>query len=154
MTTGVSMDFLAHLIRREWVSEEQANDALDLQRKSRATIGQVALRFKLLTVKETFEIMRVQMESKKQFGAIAVQLGYMNEEDVQRVLAAQQAETTNIGTILVQMGAMTVEQLDEARHDFEQEPGRARAASAPNPERDRLASCNDAQPMYRSCKVA
>jgi hypothetical protein len=154
MTTGASMDFLAHLVRREWVSEEKADEALDRQRKSRATIGQIALRLKLLTVKQLFEVMRVQLESRQQFGAIAVSLGYMSNDDVNDVLSTQQAETTSIGTILVQMGALTVEQLDLARHDFESEPERARPASAPNPRSDRLASCNDARPPAQSCKVA
>ena len=148
------MDFLAHLIRHERVSEEQATDALALQQKSGATIGQVALRFKLLTVKQTFEVMRMQIETKEPFGSIAVQLGYLNEGEVERVLAAHQEETPSIGTILVQIGALTGEQLDAAQHDFEREPGRARAVVAPTPQRDRLASCNDPRPPSRTCKVA
>ena len=154
MTTGVSMDFVAHLLAREWISEAQALDALDLQRKSRATLGQMALRLKLLTVKQLFEVMRVQMESRQQFDAIAVNLGYLTQEETDEVLTAQRTETTSIATILMQSGALSAAQLDAAQRDFAQEPSHAPAPSAPSSQRGRLASCNDARRPEQPCKPA
>jgi hypothetical protein len=109
MATTSSMGFLMHLIESRVITVQQADDALEAQRKSRATIGQIALRLKILSVKQIFEVMRIQLATGARFGEIAVDLGFMNPDDVRRVLAAQDEETTDVGAILVQMGVVSVE---------------------------------------------
>jgi len=116
--------FLIHMHGFDPVDIEQA---LDVQRKGRTPIGQLALESHLLILKEIMEILKIQADfiadidcPAQKFGEIAVAYGFLSEDNLQRLLKAQINQQTRLGEILIDAEILSPTQRDQLLSEFHQ----------------------------------
>lgn len=63
----------------------------------------IALKEKVLTLSQVFNILNTQADTPKFFGEIAVNLGYLDKDGIEKLLAIQQEGMPAIEDILVEM---------------------------------------------------
>jgi hypothetical protein len=106
------------LINNGVVDDENVFEGLNIQRKWTPPIGKVAIKEKLLSVKDIMSILYHQAGSAKMFGELAVEMQFLNEEQVGLLLEMQRASRPRIGEILVEMGVMSNATLDNMVEKF------------------------------------
>jgi len=115
------------LVTRGVVNEEAVINALNLQKERTLPIGKIALREKLLSVKQVFHILNEQGKNYnngqqgknyKLFGQIAVELGYLTEQDVRKLLEIQQKSRPLLGELLVEIGALSQHELERELAEY------------------------------------
>lgn len=105
--------FGGFLVEKNIISNDDLIDALDIQIKQRALIGQLAKQNKMISGKDLLRIlnaMRKPGNTKKLFGEVAVSLGLLSIEQIDKLLETQNESSEPIGGILVSMGKMTKSQ--------------------------------------------
>jgi len=101
-----------YLVNRGIVQEADVYDALDYQQRNRVPIGALALKKKLLTMKQVMTVLNQQCDTNKLFGEMAVQLGLLQEKDVEDLLEEQRKLCLPIGEILLKLNRIDAKTLD------------------------------------------
>ncbi|MCK5231352.1 MAG: hypothetical protein KAR13_13855 [Desulfobulbaceae bacterium] len=112
--------FCQFLIKRGFVNTEDIYEALNVQKNQKIPIGKIALKEKILSVKQVFKILNDQVDNPKLFGEIAIGLGYLNENDVALLLNIQRSIISPIVDILVDTGIISPENCDKFKEEFYQ----------------------------------
>ena len=89
--------------------------------ESRPPLGQIALRSRMLSMKELFAILSRQLDHDGSFGKIAIETGILTEAQVAILLMKQSDLATPVGELLVKAGAITQEKLDAERNQVRRE---------------------------------
>lgn len=93
------------LYKQGEISAEQLAEALCEQSRLRKPIGQIALEKRLLTVRDTMQILCQQAESPGMpFGEIACSLGLLTRQDVAVLLGEQELSLPPISSVLLRLG--------------------------------------------------
>lgn len=114
------------LIDLEIVDEAAVYEALNIQKSQIIPIGKIAIRDRMLTVNQVFEILNVQAETEihahlqKPFGKIAIERGYLDEPQVKGLLAIQKKIVQPIGEILVKMKKIDRDVLEKTLKEFKE----------------------------------
>lgn len=102
------------LLEKGYVTREQLLKALAEQRRSTATLGDLAVATGMLTVQDVDAIYRRQHTLSEPFAAAAVNLGLLTEQQIADLLHPDSAERLLLGQILVAHGSLTESVLEEA----------------------------------------
>ena len=101
-----------YLVNRGVVQEKDVYDALDHQQRNRVPIGALALKNKILTMKQVMTVLNQQCDTNKLFGEMSVQLGFMREKDVADLLEEQRKLCPPIGEVLLKLERIDAKTLD------------------------------------------
>ncbi len=100
------------LVNKGIVEENAVLDALNFQRKEGIPVGKIALKEKMLTWKQIYQVLNAQFDTTKRFGEVAIELGFLVEEEVNRLLEIQKKLRLPLGKILVKLEKIDDETLD------------------------------------------
>lgn len=100
------MRFGLFLVQHGRVTADDVLQALDHQRQCEVPIGKIALRERMLSVRQVFDVLNHQVESRTRFGEAARHLGYLTTEQVDHLLETQRRARPPIGQILLEMRAI------------------------------------------------
>ena len=104
------------VVEMGFITIEQLNGVIELQKKGRAKLGQVMKNQRLLTDEQVERILNYQLEEKglgKMFGDCAVEFGFITENQVMEALRYQKTSKGVLGEMLINMGYITVDQRDQ-----------------------------------------
>ena len=110
-----------HLLDEGKLTAEQLSEAVDYQNSKNLSLGQIAVREKLLTAKEAELINNKQQTLDKPFGEIAISLGLLSEIDTDEILETQKQEKVYFGEVLILKGFMSEELMNKELNKFNQE---------------------------------
>lgn len=99
-----------------YVTQEQLNEAIYMQKKGRAKLGQVMKILRILTDLQIDHVLDSQKKIGtlvKRFGDCAVELGIITEEQRQEAVRYQTNSKGVLGDMLITMGYLTRDQRDE-----------------------------------------
>ncbi len=104
----------------EFITEEQLDEALALQKNGRAKLGKVMLHMRMLTSDQVDKVLAHQAEQPGTlFGACSLELVFVTEEKLAKAVRYQTTSKGFLGEILIEMGYLTEEQrLDVTRHQM------------------------------------
>lgn len=114
------------LIDLEIVDEAAVYEALNIQKSQKIPIGKIAIRDRVLTVKQVINILNAQAEIEIHahlqipFGKIAIERGYLDEPQVKGLLAIQKKIVQPIGEILVKMKKIDRDVLEKMLKEFKE----------------------------------
>ncbi|MET0290481.1 MAG: chemotaxis protein CheX [Pseudoxanthomonas sp.] len=111
------------LLEKGVISPQQLLEALDAQRASNPTLGELAQQRGLLTAAQAKRINDRQRVEDRRFGDIAEDMGLLDSAQVNELLAAQKAQRKLFGEILVEQDALDRTRLEAelAAHRQEQD---------------------------------
>ncbi|GAB5401772.1 MAG: hypothetical protein Aurels2KO_00030 [Aureliella sp.] len=106
------MKIATQLYRRGLVSAEQLADAICVVAQRRKPIGQIALERRLLSMRQTMDVLAFQSDHPNlPFGRAAVQLDFLTEDDVTALLGIQEKQVPTLSEVLVELGYISSEML-------------------------------------------
>ncbi len=114
----LSEAYLQFMVDAEILSEADALEVMDAQRKDTPAIGRLALRSGILDMKQVFRVLAAQVDTNTRFGETAINLGYMTEPDLIRLLDEQKQLRPKVHQIILDMGLISPETLATVREDF------------------------------------
>lgn len=109
-TEGIAR-FGQWLVNRGLVEESDIIEALNEQHRLTMPVGSLALRERLLSMKQVFSILNNQVDTPERFGETAVRLGYLTEAQVGALLELQRKSRPPIGELLVRAGLLDRDRL-------------------------------------------
>ena len=104
------------VVEMGFITAEQLNEVIELQKKGRAKLGQVMKNQRLLADEQVERTLNYQLEEKglgKMFGDCAVELGFITENQVMEALRYQKTSKGVLGEQLIDLGYITVNQRDQ-----------------------------------------
>jgi hypothetical protein len=111
--------FGRHLTQKGLVTNEDVLEALNRQRSSHQTIGQIAVRLARLTPRQVLDILNRQVGGDdRPFGEIAVSMGYLKTEDITMLLREQEHSMKALGETLVDLGVISREAMEKELEEF------------------------------------
>ncbi len=99
----VNNRFGKFLVNNGVLDEKAVYDAMNMQMKKKVPIGQIAVKERVLTINQVFNILNKQADTPKLFGEIAIDMGYLVKDGVEKLLAFQREDMPGIEEILVMM---------------------------------------------------
>jgi len=116
----MAIKFFGHYLLDEGkLTKEQLTQAVEYQSQKNLSLGELAVREKLITLKDAETINNKQRSLDKRFGEVSIELGLLTEELIEYLLAKQKKEKVFFGEVLIEKEFMTQENLDEALQNFE-----------------------------------
>ncbi len=108
------------VIDLEFITEEQLDEALSLQKNGRAKLGKVMTHMRMLTSDQVDKILAYQAEHPGTlFGACSLELVFVTEGKLSEAVRYQTTSKGFLGEILIEMGYLTEEQrLDVTRQQM------------------------------------
>ncbi len=100
-----------------YITQNQLNDAIILQRKGRAKLGQVMISKRFLTQEQVAHVIDFQSQSDgigKKFGDCAYYMGFISLEEREEAIKYQTTSQGVLGDLLVDLNYITDEQRQEA----------------------------------------
>lgn len=79
-----------------YITENDLDRAIDLIRRSRPTIGEIAKEKKYLNSKQILTILSIQNLTTKPFGEIALEEGFLTKEQLIEIIEEQEKREMNI----------------------------------------------------------
>lgn len=111
------MDFGVYLVRRGTITADQYVDACERQIDSRRKLGELALSYQMLSMKQVMGLLEDQLDSPLPFGQLAVQKGYLTDSQLLELLGLQIETCPSIADVLIEQKALTKRKLQqELRH--------------------------------------
>jgi hypothetical protein len=108
----VSIKFFGQfLIERGEIDAGNLCEALAYMEKKNLTLGEIAVREKLISRTQAQKINDKQRELDRPFGALAVELGMLDQAKLDGLVKLQQEERVPIGSALVQLGFLATDRL-------------------------------------------
>ena len=105
------------LLKLGFITQEQLEEALTMQKQGHAEMGRVMQHLKLLTFEQIEEILAFQRSESgrnKPFGVCAVMMGIITEKHRAIAINFQFTSRGVLGDILIELGYLTEEQREEA----------------------------------------
>jgi len=99
-----------------YVTQEQLDEAIYMQKKGRAKLGQVMKILRLLIDLQVVQVLECQKNAGavgKLFGDCAVELGLVTEKQRDEAVRYQTGSKGVLGDMLVQLGFLTTDQRNE-----------------------------------------
>jgi hypothetical protein len=112
------MFFELHLVRSGVIRPDQLVDALLLQNERRPKIGELACKFRKLTVKQVFSVLQAQVDDQTPFGEMAVRMGFLTKRKVSYLLRKQREMTPSLSDCLLEIGAIDQPSVDRELTKF------------------------------------
>ncbi len=113
--------FGRYLVEKNKISQSQFKDLIMQLQKSSAKLGFIAVAEKLLTEKQAEEINDIQKKMDKRFGDVAVEKGYLLEEEVAYLLNMQGNTYILFLQLLTEGGFLSVNEIEGALEVFQKE---------------------------------
>lgn len=108
------MRFLLHMMKQGYLDAEGVISALRIQVDSAPPLGQIALKQRLMTVRQVMDVINRQLdEPNKRFGEIAQELGSLKKEQVEQLLCSQAASRMTPEEALTSLGLEASDVLPE-----------------------------------------
>ncbi|PID82005.1 hypothetical protein CSB20_00125 [bacterium DOLZORAL124_64_63] len=114
----LSEAYLQFMVDAEILSEADALEVMDAQRKGTPAIGRLALQSGILDMKQVFRVLAAQVDMNTRFGETAINLGYMTESDLIRLLDEQKQRRPKVHQVILEMGLISPEALATVRENF------------------------------------
>ena len=109
------------LLQKGCVTSEQLLKAIDDQKKTNLSLGEIAVKEGLLTVDQALQINVIQQRTDAYFGEIAQEQEMLSQQQVEHLLQKQKAFRKYLGEILVDNGAITQESLNRELQAYQEE---------------------------------
>lgn len=100
--------------KRGIVSAKDVCELMDYCYSNRSAIGEIAVRMRMLSVRQLFEILRAQADDHRPFGIIAQEMNLLTRAQVDELRYRQYKETLDVREGMVSAGIMTSKEFDEA----------------------------------------
>ena len=115
------MEFCLFLVRRGYVTAEQAIEVFEQQVRRREPIGRLALKGGVITVRQVVKILESQAlaHPRQRFGDTGVALGFMTDDQVQELLRKQYQLIPQVEELLVDQGTLSYDEVEQAREQFQ-----------------------------------
>lgn len=113
--------FLDFLLNKGVVTEEDIFAAMEYRREKTPPVGRIALKEKMLTVRQVSRILMAQCDSGLPFGQQAVALGFWEPDMVDEILKLQRESRPSALAALLALGFLDQEQLEALRDEFARE---------------------------------
>jgi len=101
------MRFGEFLVSKNLVSEQQVNEALDIQRHSKQPLGKIAVMLGFISKVDNLKLLLEQNRTNKRYGDLAVEHNLLTEKQINEILVAQQAEIIPMGKALIEIKAIS-----------------------------------------------
>lgn len=112
-----------YLVEEDIITEEQLNQVIEKQEKTRVKLGLIAVSEGMLTIDQADAINRMQQAMDKRFGDIAVEKGYLTDSQVGSLLKMQGNEYLTFAQTLVDAGFVTMDKLQGILKNYQVENG-------------------------------
>lgn len=107
------MQFAMYLVDNGVITCDEFYEALKLQVKSRPKLGALAIKSRMLTCRQVFQVLEAQCDEPLEFfGELARRMGFITEKDFAHLLGEQEAMTQSLRDVLVQHGFISDAQAD------------------------------------------
>ena len=113
--------FGQYLLNKRYLTLEQLQDGLELQKDTRLKLGVLAVNAGYMSADEADKVNEAQKKLDKRFGELAVDLGYLKEEQVDELLSSQKFEHLLLGQALVDKGYMTLQEFEKAINEYKKD---------------------------------
>jgi len=103
------------VVEMGFVTNQQIEEVIEMQKKGRAKLGQVLVNLHLLTKRQLEDIVTYQISPEgagKKFGECAIEMKLLTEEKLTQAINYQKTSTGMLGEILMDLGYLTLEQRD------------------------------------------
>jgi len=110
--------FGEYAVAKKLVTEEELKHALEIQRQSRDTIGNLAVQSGFISRQENIRMLLEQKNAGRQYGELAVEDGLLTEDQVQELLNLQKIGVKHLAKVFVEMGALSKLRAIRALIDF------------------------------------
>jgi hypothetical protein len=121
------MQFAMYLVDSGVITCEEFFEVLKLQMQSRPKLGALAIKRRMLTCRQVFQVLEAQCnEPLEFFGELAKRMGFITAEQFSLLLGEQQTMTSSIRDVLVDNGRLTPPRLTGMKRSS------ARRCAAPN----------------------
>jgi len=118
----MAIKFFGHyLLDNAKLTAEQLTEAVDYQSLKNLSLGEIAVRKQLITLKDAETINDKQRILDKRFGEVSISLGLLSEDQITMLLATQKKEKVFFGEVIVEKGFISQELLDQELQAFERE---------------------------------
>jgi hypothetical protein len=107
------MDLGVYLVRRGVISADQYVDACERQFDERRKLGELALTYHKLSMKQVMEILEDQTESPLPFGQLAVKKGFLTDSQLLELLGLQTETCPSITDVLVEQKVLTKKKVQQ-----------------------------------------
>ncbi len=104
------------VVDMEFVTEEQLEEAIALQKNGRAKLGQIMVNLRMVTEEEVDKVLDFQKQDVnqgKRFGECALELGLITGIKLAEAVKYQTTSKGVLGDILIDLGYLTTAQRDE-----------------------------------------
>ncbi|MDP8206941.1 MAG: hypothetical protein P9L92_09780 [Candidatus Electryonea clarkiae] len=104
------------VVDMDYVTEEQLLEAIQLQKKGRAKLGEIMVHLRIIDRKAVDVVVEYQTSPKgegKRFGACALELGTVSGPKLAEAIKYQTQSKGVLGNILIDLGYITAIQRDE-----------------------------------------
>ncbi|MDH5542611.1 MAG: hypothetical protein OEY64_06570 [Nitrospinota bacterium] len=101
------MRFGEFLISKNLVTEQQVNEALDIQRHSKLPLGKIAVMHGFISKVDNLKLLLEQNRTNKRYGDLAIEHNLLTNEQINEILVAQQAEMIPMGKALIEIKAIS-----------------------------------------------
>jgi uncharacterized protein (DUF433 family) len=99
-----------------YITQEQLDEALELQQKGRAKLGRVMVNLMMLNRSQVDDILKYQSSPEhkgKKFGECALEMKLIDIKQLDEAVRYQTTSKGVLGDILIDIGYLTIEQRDE-----------------------------------------
>jgi len=108
-----------YLLDKGNLTAEQLTQAVEYQSLKNLSLGEIAVRENLITLKDAETINDKQRVLDKRFGEVSISLGLLTEKQIEMLLAIQKKEKIFFGEVIVQKHFISQELLDQELKTFE-----------------------------------
>lgn len=107
-----------YLVKNKFISNEQYEKVIRLQKKIRVRLGLIAVSEKMMTSEQSEEINQLQQVMDKKFGDIAISKGYLTTEQLEALLKLQGNQYHTFAQAVTDQGYLTIVELEKAFERF------------------------------------
>lgn len=113
--------FGQYLLNRGYLTPEQLQECLELQKDTRLKLGVLAVNAGYMTANEADMINEEQKRYDKRFGELAIELGYLKREQVEELLSSQKFGHLLLGQAIVDKEYMTLQEFEKAIKEYKKD---------------------------------
>ena len=116
----MAIKFFGHYLLDEGkLTKEQLTEAVEYQSEKNLSLGELAVRENLITLKDAELINDKQRSLDKRFGEVSISLGLLTDELIENLLSMQKREKVFFGEVIIKKNFMSQEDLDTQLKLFE-----------------------------------
>ncbi len=117
----MAIKFFGHyLLDNNTLSAEQLTEAVEYQNSKNLSLGALAVREGMITLKQADTINDKQRSLDKRFGEVSIELGLLTDEQIGTLLGLQKKEKVFFGEVLVLKNFLTSDELEKELKLFEE----------------------------------